>query len=74
MLASMDGIVICPGFGQRGIDGKLIATQYCREHDIPTFGICLGMQMRSLNLLATCCSIMDADSIEMDPKTHHKCD
>ena len=45
LLAGMDGAVICPGFGQRGIEGKIIATQYCREHNWPTFGICLGMQM-----------------------------
>ena len=44
-LAGMAGIVICPGFGQRGIEGKIIAAEYTRTHDIPTFGICLGMQM-----------------------------
>ena len=44
-LAPMAGIVICPGFGQRGTDGKILAAQYCRETDKPTFGICLGMQM-----------------------------
>ena len=67
----MDGIVICPGFGQRGIDGKLIATQYCREHDIPTFGICLGMQMMVIEFARNVLQYNDADSIEMDPKTHH---
>ena len=44
-LAGMAGVVICPGFGQRGIEGKIIAAEYSRTHDIPTFGICLGMQM-----------------------------
>ena len=44
-LKGQDGIVICPGFGQRGIEGKIIAAHYTRTHDIPTFGICLGMQM-----------------------------
>ena len=39
-LAGMAGIVICPGFGQRGIEGKIIAAEYTRTHDIPTFGIC----------------------------------
>ncbi len=71
MLASMDGIVICPGFGQRGIDGKLMASQYCREHDIPTFGICLGMQMMVIEFARNVLQYNDADSIEMDPKTHH---
>ena len=44
-LKGMAGVVICPGFGQRGIEGKIIAAEYTRTHDIPTFGICLGMQM-----------------------------
>lgn len=39
-LKGMAGVVICPGFGQRGIEGKIIAAEYCRTHDIPTFGIC----------------------------------
>ncbi len=46
-LKGQDGIVICPGFGQRGIEGKIIAAHYTRTHDIPTFGICLGMQMKT---------------------------
>ena len=45
MLKAQDGLVICPGFGQRGIEGKLLAVRYAREHDVPCFGICLGMQM-----------------------------
>ena len=45
MLKGQDGIVVCPGFGQRGIEGKVIAAHYSRTHDIPTFGICLGMQL-----------------------------
>ena len=44
-LSGMQGIVICPGFGMRGIEGKIMAAEYTRTHDIPTFGICLGMQM-----------------------------
>ena len=44
-LRAQDGLVICPGFGQRGIEGKLLAVRYAREHDVPCFGICLGMQM-----------------------------
>ena len=43
-LEGMAGIIICPGFGQRGIEGKIIAAEYTRTHDIPTFGICLGPQ------------------------------
>ena len=44
-LGGMAGIVVCPGFGQRGTEGKIIAAEYGRTHDVPTFGICLGMQM-----------------------------
>ena len=44
-LSGMAGIVVCPGFGNRGIEGKIIAAEYGRTHDLPTFGICLGMQM-----------------------------
>ena len=44
-LEGLAGVIICPGFGQRGIEGKIVAAQYTRTHDIPTFGICLGMQM-----------------------------
>ncbi len=44
-LEGMAGIIICPGFGQRGIEGKIVAAEFSRTHDIPTFGICLGMQM-----------------------------
>ena len=45
MLKAQDGLVICPGFGQRGTEGKMLAACYAREHDVPCFGICLGMQM-----------------------------
>ncbi|WP_407933541.1 glutamine amidotransferase-related protein, partial [Duncaniella muris] len=42
MLGDLDGVIIAPGFGQRGIEGKFVALKWAREHDIPTFGICLG--------------------------------
>jgi len=55
---AQDGIVICPGFGQRGIEGKIVAAKYAREHDVPTLGICLGMQMMVIefarNVLGLC--------------------
>lgn len=47
-LKDMDGIIICPGFGQRGIEGKFTAIKYCRTHNVPTFGICLGMQCMAI--------------------------
>ena len=68
-LAGMNGIVICPGFGQRGIEGKITAARYCREHDIPTFGICLGMQMMVIEFARNVLNLEDANSREMDEKT-----
>ena len=50
LLKAQHGLVICPGFGQRGIEGKILAVQYAREHDVPCFGICLGMQMMVIEL------------------------
>ena len=70
-IKAMDGIVVCPGFGQRGIEGKLIAARYCREHDVPTFGICLGMQMMVIEFGRNVLGFADANSVEMDSKTTH---
>ena len=70
-LKGQNGIVICPGFGQRGIDGKIIAAHYTRTHDIPTFGICLGMQMMVIEFARNVLGYTDANSREMDEKTEH---
>ncbi|MBR5724713.1 MAG: CTP synthase [Bacteroidales bacterium] len=70
-LAGMAGIVICPGFGQRGIPGKIIAAEYARTHDIPCFGICLGMQMMVIEFARDVLNLEDADSSEMNPETPH---
>ena len=70
-LSSMDGIIICPGFGQRGIEGKIIAAEYCRTHDIVTFGICLGMQIMVIEYARNVLKYADADSAEMDEQTTH---
>ncbi|MCI6102282.1 MAG: CTP synthase [Prevotella sp.] len=70
-LAGQDGIVICPGFGQRGIEGKIVAAHYTRTHDIPTFGICLGMQMMVIEFARNVLGYADANSREMDEKTPH---
>ena len=66
-LDGMAGIVICPGFGQRGIEGKIIAAEYTRSHDIPTFGICLGMQMMVIEFARNVLGYKDANSAEMRP-------
>lgn len=68
-LKDMDGIIIAPGFGQRGIDGKFVALKYCREHDIPTFGICLGMQCMVIEYARNVLGLPEANSTEMDTKT-----
>ena len=70
-LNGMAGIIICPGFGQRGIEGKLIAARYTRTHDIPTFGICLGMQMMVIEFARNVLGYTDANSCEMDAHTTH---
>ncbi len=71
MLSGQDGIVIGPGFGQRGIEGKIIAAHYTREHNIPTFGICLGMQMMVIEFARNVLGYTDANSREMDEQTPH---
>ena len=70
-LAGMAGIVICPGFGQRGFEGKIIAAEYCRTHDVPTFGICLGMQMMVVEFARNVLGYGDANSSEMTADTEH---
>ena len=70
-LAGMAGVVICPGFGLRGTDGKIITAQYTRTHNIPTFGICLGMQMMVIEFARNVLGYADANSREMDAITPH---
>ena len=70
-LKDMDGIIICPGFGQRGIEGKFTAIKYCRTHNVPTFGICLGMQCMAIEFARNVLGYTDANSREMDEKTPH---
>lgn len=70
-LSQVAGILICPGFGQRGIEGKIIAAEYARTNDIPTFGICLGMQMMVIEFARNVLGYKDANSSEMDPSTPH---
>ncbi len=70
-LKDMDGVIICPGFGQRGIEGKLVAAKYCRENNVPTLGICLGMQMMVIEFARNVLGYTDANTIETDSKTTH---
>ena len=71
-LSQMDGILIAPGFGQRGIEGKFAAIKYGRENDKPTFGICLGMQCMVVEYARNVLGLTDANSTEMDEKTPYK--
>ena len=68
-LSGLDGVVIAPGFGQRAIEGKFVALKWCREHDVPTFGICLGMQCMVIEFARNVLGLPKANSTEMDPTT-----
>lgn len=68
-LSPFNGVVICPGFGKRGIEGKIITARFCREHNVPTLGICLGMQMMVIEFARTILGLEDADSREMNAHT-----
>ena len=69
LFKDMDGILVAPGFGERGIEGKLKAIQYVRENKIPFFGICLGMQCAVVEFANNVLNIKDAASTEVNPKT-----
>ena len=68
-LGGMDGVIIAPGFGKRGVEGKLVALKWCREHDVPTFGICLGMQCMVIEYARNVLGLKGANSVEMDAAT-----
>ena len=71
-LKDMDGILIAPGFVQRGIEGKFAAIKFARENDIPCLGICLGMQCMVIEFARDVLGFKDANSTEMEPNTTHK--
>ncbi|MCB0450886.1 MAG: CTP synthase [Confluentibacter sp.] len=68
-LGHLDGVLVAPGFGERGIEGKIDAVQYVRENNMPFFGICLGMQMAVIEFARNVLNIKDANSTEMNPNT-----
>jgi len=72
MLGSCSGILIPGGFGDRGIEGKIIAARYAREHDVPYLGLCLGMQIAVIEFARHVCGIEDANSGEFDEQCAHK--
>lgn len=69
VLKDVQGIIIAPGFGQRGIEGKIIAANYVRENNIPFLGICLGMQCAVIEYARNVLNLKDADSSEMSRTT-----
>jgi len=70
-LAGLKGVVVAPGFGERGIEGKIAAIRYVRENNIPFFGICLGMQCAVIEFGRNVLGLKDAHSTEMNAKTKH---
>ncbi|MDR1679273.1 MAG: CTP synthase [Prevotellaceae bacterium] len=70
-LAGLDGVVIAPGFGNRGIEGKITAIQYARENNIPCFGICMGMQCMVIEYARNVLGFSDANTTEIDSNTRH---
>lgn len=71
LLSPLNGILVAPGFGERGIEGKLLAIRYAREHNIPFFGICLGMQTACVEFARNVLGLTGAASTEVDRKTPH---
>jgi CTP synthase len=68
-MGHLDGLLVAPGFGQRGIEGKITAIRYARETGLPFFGICLGMQMAVIEFARHVLGMKAAHSTEMDPQT-----
>lgn len=71
VMVGVDGILVPGGFGNRGIEGKIKAIQYAREHKIPFFGICLGMQCAVIEFARHVCGMADANSSEFNPNSTH---
>ena len=69
LVGSLDGLLVAPGFGNRGIEGKIVAVQYARENNLPFFGICLGMQMAVIEFARNVIGLNGAHSTEMDPNS-----
>ncbi len=70
-LRHLDGLLVAPGFGNRGIEGKIVAIKYARENKIPFFGICLGMQCAVIEFARNVLGMKGAHSTEMNPNTPH---
>ncbi|KAJ6322503.1 hypothetical protein OIU77_012360 [Salix suchowensis] len=73
LLKGSDGVVVPGGFGDRGVQGKIIAAKYARENKVPFLGICLGMQIAVIEFAQSILGLHDANSTEFDPQTSHPC-
>ena len=71
VLDGIDAILVPGGFGDRGVEGKITAVRYAREHNIPFLGICLGMHVAMVEFARNVCHLEGADSTEMNPSTPH---
>ena len=72
LLSEFDGVLIAPGFGQRGVEGKLVALKYTRERGIPTLGICLGMQCMAIEFARNVLGLADANTAEIAPASKNR--
>ena len=72
VLKGCDGIVVPGGFGNRGVEGMIQTARYCREHNLPYLGICLGMQIAAIEFARNACGFSDANSGEFDELSMHK--
>ena len=70
-LKSYHGIIVPGGFGSRGIEGKILTAKYCRENNIPYFGLCYGMQIATIEFARNVCGLKKAHTTEIDPKTKY---
>ncbi len=68
-LKTLDGIIVPGGFDKRGVEGKILAARWAREHNVPYFGLCLGMQIMLVEIARSLCNLADANSTEFNPKT-----
>lgn len=71
LTSGTDGIIVPGGFGDRGVEGKIVATKYARENNIPFLGICLGMQVASIEYARNVLGLKGAHSAEIDPSTQY---
>lgn len=71
VLKGVDGVLVAGGFGERGVEGKILAAQYAREHSVPYLGICLGMQIAIIEYARHVAGMIDANSSEFNPDTTH---